>query len=62
MTRLEVGIAQTGAQHFDEGEQIIGNGMNDCSHSHSNGGIICLVQAFSFILNNWRVKSSLLSS
>src|ERR1019366_5633974 len=49
MASQEVGIAQLSAQGFDQGDEVLGNVMNNSLHPHGNGGTAEHVQAKSFI-------------
>src|SRR5664279_1859380 len=40
MPNQEVGIAQLSAQGFDQGNEVLGNVMNNSLHPHGNGGTV----------------------
>jgi hypothetical protein len=59
---LEVGIAQPGAQCFDEREQIAENDRQNSSHAHSNTSNNCLVQALLLKINDLYTNSTVVRS
>ena len=62
MASQEVWIAQLSAQSFDQGDEVMGNVMNNSLHPQANGGTAEKVQAKSLIISMLQLIQRVCSS